>query len=240
MNKITTVIFDMYETLVQNEPHLWRATFQDIVQEQRLDIDADRLWQEWQAVESQFRSRRVQQGAAFETYYEAWRDSFAGAFATLALDGDAEAAGRKAILGISRRTPYPETAEALRLVQQSWRTAVLSNADDDFLLPNLELLGVQFEAVVSSEGARVYKPRPGLFREMLRRLKVTPQESVYVGDRQFEDVKGAQEVGITTVWINRSGAAPDPELPQPSHEISDLLQLPRLLAGEAITKDGGL
>ena len=239
MKRITTVVFDMYETLVQNEPHLWQATFRDIVQEQGLDTDPDRLWQEWSAVESEFRSSRVKPGVGYRTYYEAWRDSFASAFTALAIDGDAEAAGRKAMLGISRRAPYPETAEALKFVQRNWRTAVLSNADDGFLLPNLELLRVRFEAVLSSEQARVYKPRPGLFRELLRRLKVTPRESVYVGDRQFEDVQGAQLVGMGTVWINRSGAAPEPRLPMPDHQISSLLELSTLLAGEKAAKDGG-
>jgi len=124
------------------------------------------------------------------------------------------------------------------LVQGSWRTAVLSNADDNFLLPNIDLLGIAFEGVLSSEEARVYKPRPGLFQEMLRRLRVTPQEAIYVGDKQFEDVQGAQQVGMRAVWINRSQAAADPRLPQPDYQINSLLQLPDVLAQESTAKDG--
>ena len=238
MNRITTVIFDMYETLVQNPTGHWRDTFQEIVKDQGYEAHAQRLFEEWDAAETKFRESRVKPGAAFRSYFEGWRDNFAQAFASLSLAGDAEAASRRTIEDLSRRPPYEETVEALVLLQRGWRTAVLSNADDDFLLPNLELLGVEFEGVLSSEEARVYKPRPGLFQEMLRRLKVTPQEVVYVGDKQFEDVQGAQQAGMSAVWINRSRTAADPQLPQPDYQIDSLLQLPGLLAGKPASKDG--
>ncbi len=238
MNQITTVIFDMFETLAQNPPGHWRTTFQEIIKDQGYETHAEQLWQEWTAAETEFRESRVKAGVAFRNYFEGWRDNFAQAFASLGLAGDAEGASRRTIEDLSRRPPYEETVEALGLVQRGWRIAVLSNADDDFLLPNVERLGVEFESVLSSEEARVYKPRPELFREILRRLKVNPQEAVYVGDKQLEDVQGAQQIGMRAVWINRSEAAADPQLPQPDYEINSLLQLPRLLAGEPASKDG--
>lgn len=232
MARITTVIFDMYDTLVQNPLHLWRTSFEDIILKQGLDTSADRLWSKWYTVELEFRHRRVKPDAPFRTYYEAWRDAFDQAFTSLDLPGDSEAAARKFIRDISRREPFPETVEAVRAIQRSCRTAVLSNADDDYLLPNLKLLGLDFDAVLSSEMARVYKPLPGLFRQMLHRLGISPQESVYVGDRQFEDVQGAASVGMSTVWVNRSQAPLDPELSQPTYQVSSLLQLPGLLPAE--------
>ena len=229
MRRITTVIFDMYDTLVQNDPRRWQATFQEIIQQQALDATADRLWQEWRSFDRKFRDSRFIPDAPFRSYYQAWRDAFACSFAALDLPGDADAAVTKAIADLGQRTPYSETVEALWLIQKYWRTAVLSNADDSFLLPNLERLGLDFELVLSSEAARSYKPQPGLFLEALDRLGVGPQESVYVGDRQFEDVQGAGNVGINTVWINRSGEALDPQLPKPDGQISSLLELPDLL-----------
>lgn len=239
MTHITTVIFDMYDTLVQNPLHLWRTSFEDIILNQGLDTSVDRLWGEWYTVELEFRTRRVKPDAPFRTYYEAWRDAFAQAFTSLGLPGDPEAAARKFIRDISRRQPYPETVEAVRAIQRGWRTAVLSNADDDYLLPNLKLLGLKFDAVLSSETARVYKPLPGLFRQILCRLGVSPQESVYVGDRQFEDVQGAASVGMSTVWVNRPRALLDPGLSQPTYQVSSLLQLPGLLTLKTSARTDG-
>ena len=229
MTRITTVIFDMYETLVENEQHHWRVTFRDIIREQVLDITVDRLWEEWHSLEGKFRSNRLKPGVPFKTYYETWRECFVRAFAVLGLKGDATAAARHSVLDISRRPPYEETLEAVGVVQRGWRTAVLSNADDVYLLPNMERLGLKFDEVLSSEEARSYKPRPDSFREILRRLGINAQGSVYVGDRQFEDVKGASQVGIGTVWVNRSGVPLDPALPAPDHQINNLLELPRLI-----------
>ncbi len=238
MSPITTVIFDMYETLVQNPDHLWKVGFEGIISEQSLQVDADRLWHEWSPGESEFRASRVTPGAPFRTYHQAWRDCFDMAFNRLGVSGDPDAAVSSFIQYISRRDPYPETVEALQTVQRRWRTAVLSNADDAYLMPNLDLLGLEFEAVLSSEEARVYKPLPGLFQKMLRKLNVKAEESVYVGDRQFEDVQGASEVGIGAIWVNRSGAPRDPELPEPACQIRSLLELPQVLQAWPPAKGG--
>ena len=238
MTAITTVIFDMYETLVQNPDSLWKVGFEGIIQEQDLGVSADRLWEDWAKGEAEFRATRVNPGTPFRTYYQAWRDCFQRSFANLKLQGDPAAAANSFVGYISRREPYPETIEALRAVQGRWRTAVLSNADDDYLLPNIHSLGLKFEAVLSSEEARVYKPLPGLFRQMLRTLNVTPAESAYVGDRQYEDVEGANSVGMNAIWINRSGGPPDPQLSVPACQIRSLLELPGLLQAWPQTEDG--
>jgi 2-haloalkanoic acid dehalogenase type II len=238
MSPITTVIFDMYDTLVLNDQRRWDTTFHEIVQEQELDTSPDRLWQLWIEAGQEFRSSRVRADTPFQTYHQAWRDGFARAFNTLGLSGDPEAAVDKSIRELSHRAAFPETAQALKAIQKNWRTAVLSNADDNFLLPNLEHLSLDFEVVLSSEGARSYKPNPDLFLEMLRRLGVNPEETVYVGDQQLEDVQGALGVGINAIWINRRGAALDPQLPKPACQISSLLELPGLLPVWPPAEDG--
>jgi 2-haloalkanoic acid dehalogenase type II len=228
MSPITTIIFDMYDTLAQNHSRFWLETVGRVIREQGLNAAPEQLWQEWRKVDAVSRRRRTQPGAPFRSYFESWWEAFSGAFAALGLVGDAEAATRRSFQDMGRRPAYPETLEALGLVQRQWRTALLSNADDDYLRPNLAHLGLEFGQVLSSQEARCYKPRPELFQEMLRRLKATPQECCYVGDRQLEDVQGARGVGMHTVWINRAGAAPDPGLPAPDDTILSLLELPTL------------
>ena len=59
MSQITTVIFDMYETLVENGPHLWQATFQEIIDSQQLPVSTGDLWREWKAAEPRLTSRET-------------------------------------------------------------------------------------------------------------------------------------------------------------------------------------
>ena len=233
MRQVTTIIFDMYDTLVDNDAQRWEVTFADIARDQGLGFSGQDLGEAWHVVEEDFKSRRVVPGAPFETYFDGWKDCFANAFIRLGVTGDAHAAANKAIRDLCDRKPFPETHEALDILQENWRTAVLSNADDRYLIPNLQLLGRNFEAIISSEQARCYKPLPQLFETMLRRLSIAPSEAVYVGDKQFEDVQGAGGVGMHTVWVNRAGADPSPALPTPEFQISSLLELPGILTGES-------
>jgi HAD superfamily hydrolase (TIGR01509 family) len=65
-------------------------------------------------------------------------------------------------------------------------------------------------AVFSSEvGKR--KPHPAVFERALDALGVAPGEAVFVGDRRYEDIRGAGELGMTTVqalWF-RADEHPD-------------------------------
>ena len=231
MPHITTVIFDMYDTLVRNNGNLWDITFARIIDDQGLPVATEKLLQEWRVGDSGFRDNRIQPGRPFESYYDGWEAAFRGAFATLGLTGDAKAATDQVFADLSRREPFPETIEAIRQLQSSYRTAVLSNADDGYLLPMVDRLDLKFERVMSSEGFRVYKPEPGVFQEMIKELGIRPEEAAYVGDKQFEDVLGSSRVGMHSVWINRAKTPLDPQLPTPSFQIASLMELPALLMG---------
>jgi len=120
MSQITTVIFDMYETLVENGPHLWQATFQEIIDSQQLPVSTGDLWREWKVAEVNFRNRRLEPDSPFESYFEGWRDCFVKAFRVFGLNGDPEAASHRSILDMSLRAPYEETVEALEAIQDDY------------------------------------------------------------------------------------------------------------------------
>ena len=226
MTEIKAVIFDMYQTLVQDPRDQWRRSFAAIIEEQRLPITAEQLWEGWHESEERFRLRRTDPSLPFQTYFEAWAGGFRLAFEALALSGDADAATSRFFADLSRRQPFPETERVVKQLQTGYRTAVLSNADDGFLLPNLRLLDLDFETVLSSEMARSYKPQPELFHEMLARLALPAEETVYVGDRHYEDVHGARSVGMHAVWIDRGDRGLRDDLPAPAHTIRSLAELP--------------
>lgn len=229
MAEIKAVVFDMYQTLVQDPSGQWRHSFKSISEEQELGITAEQLWQGWRESEEQFRLQRTDPSLPFQTYFDAWAGGFRMAFKDLGVPGDADAATKRFFADLSRREPFPETKQVVTEIQRSYRTAVLSNADDGFLLPNLELLDLEFETVLSSEMARSYKPQPALFLEMLDRLSLSPDETVYVGDRHYEDVHGASAVGMNAVWIDRNDRGLRDDLSPPAHRVSSLTELPGLI-----------
>ena len=234
MAKIKAVVFDMYETLVSNPIEGWMQVFQHVCRTQNLPLDYRTLYDEWKSLEVGFRKDRLnleepEKSPPFKSYEEAWRDCFAAVFANRGLDGDADVAARESILSMGRRDAYPETVGAITSLQRNWTTAVLSNADDDYLLPQLKRIGLSFPVVLSSEMVAAYKPHPLPFQRVLAALELEPQEAVYVGDNPFDDVLGAKGVGMNAIWINRDGKSVDASQPQPDHEISSLSELEPIL-----------
>jgi putative hydrolase of the HAD superfamily len=78
---------------------------------------------------------------------------------------------------------------------------------------------------VSSESARCYKPDPRIFHEALSELGVAPEEALYVGDSQDDDIVGAKRAGMQVAWINRTGQTLKPGVPQRDYEIHGLGEL---------------
>jgi FMN phosphatase YigB (HAD superfamily) len=69
---------------------------------------------------------------------------------------------------------------------------------------SLNNLGVckYFNTVVVSEENGWRKPSPHIFKDVLGRLQVTADEAVYIGDSPIEDIKGAKDAGLRTVFVS--------------------------------------
>ena len=112
----------------------------------------------------------------------------------------------------------PALLEALR--DRGLKLGLVSNAFDPgwLLHRDLEQMGLADRldfAVFSSEvGKR--KPHPAIFEHALEALGVESAAALFVGDRLYEDVRGAAEVGMSTalaLWFradeNPDGREPD-------------------------------
>ena len=72
MSRITTVIFDMFNTLVEDGETFWNASFERIVTELGLGITGARLREVWATGDQAFRASRTQDNAPFCSYCDAW------------------------------------------------------------------------------------------------------------------------------------------------------------------------
>lgn len=109
--------------------------------------------------------------------------------------------------------------DALR--NRGLKLGLVSNAFDprEILQPDLERMGLAERldfAVFSSEVGR-RKPDPAIFRVALEALQVEPEETIFVGDRLYEDVRGAGELGMTTVQALWFRADDHPEGGEPDY-----------------------
>jgi putative hydrolase of the HAD superfamily len=125
--------------------------------------------------------------------------------------------------------------EALRAL--GLKLGLVSNAFDPgwLLHRDLEQMGLaqrlDFSVFSSEVGMR--KPHPAIFERALEALGVEPERALFVGDRLFEDVRGAAEVGMTTVQALWFRADEHPNGAEPDHQAFtqlDVLNVVRRLA----------
>lgn len=86
-----------------------------------------------------------------------------------------------------------------------------------------------FDFGLAAEHVRASKPAPELFLAALQRCSVEPYQAVHVGDHVENDVRGAQAVGMHTVWVNFE-RHPWPGGPPPGATVHSLQELPEAVA----------
>jgi putative hydrolase of the HAD superfamily len=117
--------------------------------------------------------------------------------------------------------PYPGVAELLALLNGQCKLGLVSDGYLAVQQAKVAALGLghHFHAIVFSDewGRDAWKPSARPFQELLARLDVHAEESVYVADNPLKDFFGARSVGMATVRTRHcSGdysilAAPSPE-----------------------------
>lgn len=128
---------------------------------------------------------------------------------------------------LSHWSPYEDTNEALVRLKKRYKLVVLSNIDDDLFAGSAKLLQVKFDAVVTAEQVKSYKPDHAHWIEMMHRCRTAPGKVLHVGQSIYHDVVPAKALGFTTVWVHRApgfGATRESN-EQPDLEVRSLREL---------------
>lgn len=140
-------------------------------------------------------------------------DDFA-ALAAAALDLEAARRGTPpgdaaAVLDEVTALPaHPEVDAALgRLGGAGWRLAALTNGTPEAVAAQLDHAGLagRFEAALSADAVRRYKPAPEPYRWACSQLGVAPADAVMVAAHAW-DLAGAAAAGLGTAFVDRDGA----------------------------------
>ncbi len=94
-------------------------------------------------------------------------------------------------------------------------------------LKNYQIMDL-FEETLFSYDFGLRKPHPDLFKYVLNKLDLKPQETVFIGDRLVEDIGGAQKVGMKAILKfkkDRDYSAPV----VPDYVINRLPELPTVI-----------
>ena len=129
----------------------------------------------------------------------------------------------------------PDAAATLAALRESgWRIGLLSNTHWPRAFHERFL---ERDGLISLIDARLYtsempfqKPHPSAFVAAAEALGVAPERAVFVGDRPFDDIAGAQAVGMRAV-LRPNPFAPDVAGIAPDARITRLPELVDLAGG---------
>ncbi|NEQ55296.1 MAG: HAD-IA family hydrolase [Leptolyngbya sp. SIO3F4] len=100
---------------------------------------------------------------------------------------------------------YEDTLSSLKRWQSMGISLGIISNFDSRIYSVLEALELKqyFESITISTEAGAAKPAPLIFTTALQKHSCSPYEAWHIGDSRKDDVKGAQAVGLRSIWLKR-------------------------------------
>jgi 2-haloacid dehalogenase len=103
---------------------------------------------------------------------------------------------------------FPETFEIIEQIRNndSIHLGIISDIDNDYMDFQFNVFGIKemFDSITTSEEVQIYKPEAKIFQVALNKAGCQGEESIIVGDSYKKDIIGGKDIGMTTIWINKS------------------------------------
>ena len=228
------VLFDLGETLFEPLPREFGErnllTFARQVEVSESDQTVIETFAKAKArVANQFASR------SFFTHHEFIATAFTACCESLGKNGSAAAdvyatAQRDDVVeNLSPRTDCFSTLYELN--RRGHRLGIVSNIDDDWLTSLIDRwkLTDRVDGILSSQTARSCKPDQRIFQLACEQHACTPAQVVFVGDDEVNDIRGANDAGMTSVLYRDPSEQSIATLADHTiRQLSDVLALPSL------------
>ncbi len=103
-----------------------------------------------------------------------------------------------------RLPAWPDVAAGVDRLRSRYLVVALSNGGFALLTHLVKDAGLRFDAILSSELARTYKPDPAVYRTAAGLLGVAPARMLLVACHEW-DITGARAAGLHTAFLERPG-----------------------------------
>ena len=120
--------------------------------------------------------------------------------------------------------PFEETNTCLTQLARHYRLAVISNIDEKLLCQTIRQLPVPFEALVTSEQTRCYKPDRAIFERAIEMIGERPSRIVHIAEGRCEATP-VHALGMRCVWVNRSQRSDDGSNANPDAVVANLTEI---------------
>lgn len=130
--------------------------------------------------------------------------------------------------------PYPDTHHVLTTLKENgFKLGLITNSMQPMWMRDIELEAYElmpyFDSRLTSGDVGYMKPHVAIYEKALAELSIEPQHAMFVGDRPGNDVAGANDAGMVSVWIDPPHLNLDLNGVQPDFHITQLSELLTIL-----------
>ena len=196
-NTVQVLAFDIFGTVVD-----WHGSIVRELQTLYPDVDADAFATAWRAGYAPAMAavmRGEQPWTLIDVLHRQILETLLPRFGLAHLDEGARAHLNRVW---HRLRPWPDSVDGLRLLKQRYILVTLSNGNIDLLTRMAKRAGLPWDAVLSAEVFRAYKPDPATYLGVARTFDVPP-EAVMLVAAHHDDLAGARACGLRTAYIER-------------------------------------
>lgn len=100
---------------------------------------------------------------------------------------------------------FPDAAPAVKRAKQlNLKTAIVTTIARFAFQPAITPIKQHFDFVMTGYEAGCEKSNPKMHRQTLRKLDVTPEEAVMIGDEPLVDIRIPKKLGMHTIFLDRA------------------------------------
>jgi 2-haloacid dehalogenase len=201
-DRVLALTVDIFGTTVD-----WRTgvaeQVAEVAAERGVELDGGAVADAWRARYLPSMAR-VNAGARPWAYLDTLhRESLDEVLADLGVaDAFDEPARRRLVRAWHRLPAWDDVADGLRRLRSCYPVVALSNGGFALLAHLLKAEGLAFDAILSAQNARAYKPDPRAYHTAAELLDLPPERVLMVACHRW-DIDGARAAGLRTAFVER-------------------------------------
>ena len=121
--------------------------------------------------------------------------------------------------GRNRVEFFPGALDMLENLSRRFHIYALTNGNADIERAGLS---AYMRGAYSSADVGAKKPHPDMFLAPLTELDLHAHQAIHIGDHLVDDIHGANEVGMHSIWVNLNDHTPSAQDSTPTHEVATL------------------
>jgi 2-haloacid dehalogenase len=202
LSGLRAITFDIQGTCVDFNQPLMRLG-QAVNHAKGIDLDWARVSTAWRELYRSEMDGVIAGTRPWIRVDQIYRQAFDVLLDREALGSRFSTAERDELCGVwSRLDPWPDSVDGLRRLRRRFTTATLSNAGMAAVISVCKHANLQFDAVLTAELCKTYKPSPAVYQLAVDYLGFEPSQILMVACHKY-DLSAARAFGMRTAFVAR-------------------------------------